>query len=100
MFPNATWLLAAVFAAAPSSGRQDEPREEPAVVRPVKPDPLEVGPGLELNRTLRLARSRDCDAAGIHSTIAGLGPGTMVPSGLHGGRSKGVSPPIGFKPWF
>lgn len=81
MFPNATWLLAAAFAAAPSIGRQDESRKEPAMVRSVEPHPLESGAGLELNRALRLARSRDCDTVGILATIVGLGP-QILPASL------------------
>ncbi len=81
MFPDAIWLFAAVSAAAPSIDRHDEPREEPAVFRTVEAHPLELGAGLELNRTLRLARSRDCDAVGIVATIAGLGA-QILPAAL------------------
>ena len=81
MFSNATWLLAAVFAAAPSMGRHDEPRDAPDVVWSVEPHPLEVGAGLELNRALRRARSRNCDAEGILATIVGLGP-QILPASL------------------
>ena len=81
MFPNATWLFAAFLSAASGANRQGELREVPAEVRPAGAGPLELGAGLELNRSLRLARSRDCDSAAILATIVGLGP-QILPASL------------------
>ena len=80
MFNSAICLAGVLFAA----GVGDEPvppASAPIEFRQQQPSLLEQGAGLELNRALRLARSRDCDTHGIVARIAALGP-EILPASL------------------
>ncbi len=74
------WILVALLGGGTSARAAAESQDEAPASAPLTPNPLQQGLGLELNRALRQARRRDCDAELIVAKIAKLGPDALPAS--------------------